>query len=295
MSTLARILVPTDFSPACGRALERAVAVAARTGAELHVLHVQVLHRSKYGWAAVPVIADVEKVIADLSRKDLDAAVQGIRTPLVSEVMQSLEVGPAIVHYSGEHDIDLIVMGTHTRSDFSRMFLGSVAAEVVRESPVSVLVIGAEHPLPSDNYRHVLAPVDFSESSTLALRQAANIARGHEAKLTVMHVVEPPKAVPYISMRESAEALHARATAALDSLLESVGLPPAAAQRLVVIGQPEREIVWHAREQRVDLLVMSTVGLSGLSRLLLGSTTERVLRNAPCAVLAQRGAMLDDL
>ena len=295
MSKLARILVPTDFSPACDHALAEAVAIASRSGAELHVLHVQVLRRSRYGWAAIPVIVDVEKVIADLSRKDLDKAVQNIQLPVISEVIPGLEAPATIVNYCQQHNIDLIVMGSHTRSDLSRMFLGSVTAEVLRESPVSVLVMAPTDAPRPDGYRQVLAPVDFSESSILALRQASAIASAQNAHLIVLHVVEPPKSVPYVSMRGPVEALRQRAAESLDKLLDSAGLPREPAQTLVVIGRSDREIVRCASEQDVDLIVMGTEGLSGLSRLLVGSTTERVLRSAPCAVLAHRGAMVDNL
>lgn len=295
MTKLARILVPTDFSPTCDRALAQAAAIAVRTGAELHVLHVQVLRRSRYGWAAIPNLENVEKVIADLSRKDLDNAVQNIRTPVVSEVIQGLEAALAIAHYCKQHDIDLIVMGTQARTNVSRMFLGSVTSEVLRESPVSVVVIGPEHSLQPDSYRQILAPVDFSESSIAALEQASAIAREHKANLVVMHVVDAPKAVPYASLLESVDELRKRATESLDDLVESAGLVQAPAQTLVVMGRSDLAIVLQAREQVIDLIVMGTVGLSGVGRLLLGSTTDRVLRNAPCAVLAHRGTVTDNL
>lgn len=295
MGKLSRILVPIDFSPVCDRALAQAAAIASRSGAELHVLHVQVLSRSKYGWAAIPVIVDVEKVIADLSRKDLDKAVQHIQPPVISELVQGLDEAPTILEYCRQHDIDLIVMGSQTRNDIGRMFLGSVTAEVLRESPVSVLVIGPEHPLHAEGYRQVLAPVDFSESSVSALQQASVMARAQDANLVVLHVVEPPKSVPYISMRGPVEAWRERAAESLDKLVDSAGLPQAATQSLVLIGRADREIVRCANEQGADLIVMGTEGLSGLSRMLLGSTTERVLRSAPCAVLAHRGAMVDSL
>lgn len=271
--------------------------MASRSGAELHVLHVQVLHPNRYGWAAVPIIVDVEEVIADLSRKDLDKAVHNIQMPVVSEVIQGLAASATILDYCRQHHVDLIVMGSHTRTELSRMFLGSVTAEVLRESPISVLVTGPEDPPGLDGYRQVLAPVDFSESSILALRQASAIASGHNASLVVIHVVEPPTIVPYVSMRGPMEDLRQRAAESLDSLLDSAGLPhtPAPAQRVVIIGSSDREIVRCAREQGVDLIVMGARGLSGLSRLLVGSTTERVLRSAPCAVLAHRGAIVDNL
>lgn len=295
MSQVAGILVPTDFSPACDRALTRAAAIAARTGAELHVVHVQVLHRNRYAWAAMPNIEELEKIIADLCRKDLDEAVANITTPVAREVIQDLREVPAIVHYAETHKIDLIVMGTHAHKGISRLFLGSVAAGVLRESPVSVIVVGPEHELRGQSHHRVLVPLDFSESSLAALRQASATANQHQAELIALHVVEPPRAVPYAGMVESPEAVHEHAVRALDDLLDSTDLPRPPTQRLVLTGRPDEQITAQARARGVDIIVMGTVGLSGLERFLLGSTTERVLRNAPCAVLAHRGAVLENL
>lgn len=295
MSTLSRILVPTDFSPACERALAQAAAIATRTGAELHVLHVQVLHRNRYGWAALPNIEAVEKIIADQSRLDLERSVENIKAPVVHELIRDINAAPAIVGYAEAHNIDLIVMGTHARKGLVRMFIGSVANEVLRDSPVSVLAVGPEHIIPADLYRRVLAPIDFSESATAALQQASAIARQHEAELIALHVVEPRIQTPYDGAGGSPEELREFALKSLDELLATAKLPKPPQQRLVELGPPDEQIVSYAREHSVDLIVMGTVGLSGLSRLLLGSITERVLRNAPCAVLAHRGVVLDRL
>lgn len=296
MSRVTRILVPTDFSPVCDRALARAAAIAARTGAELHVVHVQVLHREMYGWAALPNIVELEGVVRDLCRSDLDKAVANIATPVVREVVQDFKEVPAIVHYVEAHKIDLIVMGTHARKGISRLFLGSVAAGVLREAPVSVVLLGPERELCGDSQHCVLVPVDFSESSIAALRQAVAIARQHQAELIVLHVVELPKAVPYVvGMVESLAAVHERAVQALDQLLDSIDLPQPSAQRVVLTGRPDEQIAAQARKLDADIIVMGMLGASGLRRLLLGSTTERVLRDAPCPVLAHRGSILEDL
>lgn len=295
MNKLAKILVPTDFSPAGERALTQASVIAARTGAELHVVHVQVFPLGKYGWIGMPDVEAVERSIADHVREDLGKAVQKLRQPVVHEVIRDIREAPAIVRYAEERTIDLIVMGTHARKGVKRMLLGSVAAAVVRHSSVSVMVIGPEHEQSGDSPQRVLAPVDFSENSKVALRQAAAIAQQHAAELIALHVVEPPKFVPYVGMIESPEESHEHAMRALDDLLDGVDLPRPPAQRLVVTGHPDEQIAAQARELDVDLIVMGTVGLSGVERLLLGSTTERVLRDAPCAVLAHRGAVLENL
>ncbi|MGB8636006.1 MAG: universal stress protein [Rhodanobacteraceae bacterium] len=295
MSKLSGILVPTDFSLACERALAHAAAIAARTGAKLHVLHVHVLHRDMYGWADIPNIEAVENIIADHSSRDLDKFVEKIKPPVHHEVIREPRAADAIVRYARAHDIDLIVMGTHARKGIARAFMGSVAAEVLRESPVSVLALGPEHVLPADLYRRILAPVDFSDSSRAALQQASAIASQHDADLLALHVIEPRIRTPYDGAGGAPEELRQLAARSLDEWLEAARLPKPPVEKCIMHGPPDEQIVSCARDKFSDLIVMGTVGLSGLSRLLLGSTTERTLRNAPCAVLAHRGEIHEDL
>lgn len=295
MTQVARILVPIDFPPVCDRALKQAVAIAARSGAELHVVHVQVLYWEKYGWAAIPNLEELENDVPNLCRSDLDEVVANISTPVIREVVRDVKEAPAIVHYAEAHKIDLIAMDTHARKGISRLFLGSVTSGVLHQSPASVIVVGPDFEIHEDHYRRVLAPVDFSESSIAALQQAATIASQHDAELIVLHVVDSPQAVPYAGVVESPEVFRERAVRALDDLLGATDLSKQPTRRLVVMGFPSEQITTQARELDVDLIVMGTVGASGLRRLLLGSTTERVLRDAPCAVLAHRGSVLENL
>lgn len=295
MSKLSRILAPTDFSASGIRALTHAAAIAAHTSAELYVLYVQVFNRDLYGWSAIPNIEEIEKTIGDLARQGLDKAVEGVPQAVVHETIKDTREAPAILRYAEARDIDLIVMGTHARKGASRLFLGSVTAEVLRHAPVSVLAIGPEHGLPTGSYSQVLAPVDFSDSSIAALQQASAIAKLHDAQLTVMHVVEPRVPTPYDTLVESLDEVRDRAIETMDKFLANVELPQAPQHKTVVIGPADDQIVSVAREHGADLIVMGTVGRSGLGRLLLGSTTERVLRNAPCAVLAHRGEVYENM
>ena len=295
MKKLARILVPTDFSAGGIRALTHAGAVASRTGAELHVLHVRVFNRNIYGWSAIPNVEEVEKIIADRARQDMAEAIEGLAPDVVHEVVADTKVAPAILRYVEKHDIDLIVMGTQARKGVSRVFLGSVTAEVLRHAPVSVLGIGPEHTLPDDGYRKILAPVDFSDSAATALQQAAATASQHQARLSVMHSIEPNASMAFYGLEEPSKGMHDHAERSLADLLENTELAKAPDDKRITTGPAEDEIVAVAREQHSDLIVMGTVGLSGLERLLVGSTTERVLRKAPCAVLAHRGEVWENL
>lgn len=133
----------------------------------------------------------------------------------------------------------------------------------------------------------ILAPVDFSDASTRALAEAIDLAREYRAKLVVFHVHPIVRAVFLEatlteSPEESAEHL-AEAEKAMRSMVESAGGTDVEFETDATVGNPTLAIV--EASEHCDLIVMSSHGDSGLSELLLGSVTERVVRAAKCSVL----------
>lgn len=135
----------------------------------------------------------------------------------------------------------------------------------------------------------ILCPVDFSEQSRHALRWASAIARHRGVGLTVLYVVEPVLARA-AALRLHLDLLQADATPALREFIAKTlheGQDVAADVRTVVAtGVPADVIVQVSRREAVGLVVMGTHGLGGLRKVVLGSTTERVLRRTECPVLA---------
>jgi nucleotide-binding universal stress UspA family protein len=142
-------------------------------------------------------------------------------------------------------------------------------------------------------FRHILAPTDFSEYSTQAVTSALEWAKKFGAKLTIVHVIElPPYPVEgYVPPSLSAtfmDDLERQATTDLAQLVpeaESAGVEVA---RVVAVGSPYRKIIDMAEAEQVDLIVMATAGRTGFSRLVMGSIAERVVRTASCPVLTIR-------
>ncbi len=144
--------------------------------------------------------------------------------------------------------------------------------------------------LPVFKLKRILVPVDFSECSHKALQYAVPFARQFGATLSLLFVIQPympvsdmvPIDVEAIEMqlRSSGE----KELAALKAALE----PDVKAETSVRIGHPHLEIVRAAAELQADLIVLSTHGRTGLSHVLMGSTTERVVRHAKCPVLVLR-------
>jgi nucleotide-binding universal stress UspA family protein len=144
--------------------------------------------------------------------------------------------------------------------------------------------------------KRVLVPIDYSEFSQAAVDYATDLARGLDAELVMLHVVDPgvpttpTYAGPMMGYDSVYEAQVQKAQAYLDEL--TPWMQGVAHRSLVRSGFPATEIVALAKAEPVDVIVMATHGRTGLSRLVMGSTTEAVLRTSPVPVLTLRTANL---
>jgi nucleotide-binding universal stress UspA family protein len=149
-----------------------------------------------------------------------------------------------------------------------------------------------------ERFRTILVTTDFSDLGDRAIGHAFRMGADHGAKVVVCHVMEIPMApVPLYAQYFPAEIISPGVEQqikqeALDALRERVPadseLNALAKEFVVTRGLPSEEIVRIAREIGADLIVISTHGHTGLTHMLLGSVTERVVRHAPCAVLVVR-------
>lgn len=132
--------------------------------------------------------------------------------------------------------------------------------------------------------RHVLCPIDFSETSRRALDHAAAIAHWYEARLTVLYVYPnlPVLDVPPITLSESGREAINREIERFTAVV-----PRDVPLNSLIVEAPEihREIQAQVTALDADLLVLGSHGRSGVKRLILGSVAERTLRHAPCPVL----------
>ena len=145
------------------------------------------------------------------------------------------------------------------------------------------------------NLKRILVPTDFSESARHALLYGTSFAREYEGELLLLHVVEN-LTVGYASdlfpvpMAEVFQEISGYAKAELAKLAEEARQKGITVAELVAQGKPSAEIIRHAAENSVDMIVLGTHGKGMLDQALFGSTTERVVRRAPCPVLTVRMA-----
>ena len=138
-----RILLPTDGSPPTERALEYAVDLVETYDAELHVLYV-------LDTTATTGDVETESITGeydDISEDIVENVVARVHETGLDRVVDEVRRGPPpmmILEYADEHDVDLIVMGTHGRTGIDRYLLGSVTEKIVRQSEVPVLTV--RHP-----------------------------------------------------------------------------------------------------------------------------------------------------
>jgi nucleotide-binding universal stress UspA family protein len=187
---------------------------------------------------------------------------------------------------------DVLILGTHGRSGFERLFLGSVTEKVLRRVRVPVLTIPQPVREPgSPLYKTILCPVEFSSASIRALEYALSLAREADARLIMLHVIEDvlgstaAGALGHLSVSEYSRQLEQDALARLKGAVPDEARVWCRPDERVVQGRAYREILKVVADERVDIVVMGVQGRGALDRLVFGSTTHRVIREAGCPVL----------
>lgn len=293
------ILVPLDGSPFGEAALPAAIALARRTGARLHLVHV----RPVASWTGISGLASAGSGrIQDEMSRYLDGIVDQTSDELGESVSFSLLDGPvpdAIREYAAARHISVIVMSTHGRRGLSRAWLGSVAAGVVRESPAPVLLVrprkSGARPGANLRIRRILVPLDGSELSATIVPHAAALARITGAAVQLVHVIEPVfrvgEAILVPAVEYDAEA-HERHQLESRGYLERIAARLSgeglAVETRVVSGEAVQTLLDQARETGADLIALATHGRSGWQRLAFGSVADKIVRSSTLPVLAIR-------
>jgi nucleotide-binding universal stress UspA family protein len=141
--------------------------------------------------------------------------------------------------------------------------------------------------------RKILVPTDFSDSARKALTYGVSFAKEFDAEVVLLHVVET-LAVGYASdlfpvpMAEVFQEISGYARKELADLAAEARGKGVPVRELVVQGKPSAEILRVAQQETIDIIVLGTHGKGVLDQALFGSTTERVVRKAPCPVLTVR-------
>ncbi len=295
MLAIKKILFPTDFSECAEHAFAHAAELAAHFDAEVHVFHTRIRPFSYYPALKhlldeAEELEEQENLPHDVSAEKTLKAPLGDQVIVISAEKSGLSAYEEILDYAEEHDIDLIVMGTHGRRGPRRFLIGSTAERVVRMSSCPVLTLRDDAPsMSAENMRHLLVPVDFSEHSMEAVRYAAELATVWNARITLLHVIEEAILPTVYGVEPVAvfpvDHLLEESRKELDKLRAARFDEDAPVDTKVIVGHAATSISDYADEVEADLIVISTHGLTGVKRFLMGSVAEHVVRSSHCAVL----------
>ena len=295
MISINNILCPIDFSEFSLDAVRHGVALARWYSASLTLLHVyQVSHPLPVNGipGSVPVFVQADpNEVADEVRRFCapltDAS--GLRMEVV------VRPGDAAREIRSEAEravFDLVILGTHGRSGFERLFLGSVTEKVLRSTRVPVLTIPPPVREPrAALYTTILCPLDFSVASHAALEYALSLAQEANARLILLHAIEDvlsesgKEALGHLSVSEYYRYREEDAVTRLSRVVPDDARVWSRPEERVVKGRAHDEILKAVADEQVDLVVMGVQGRGGVNRLVFGSTTHRVIREAGCPVL----------
>jgi nucleotide-binding universal stress UspA family protein len=296
MIRITRVLCPVDFSDISQHALDHAAAIAHWYQAPLTLLHV---------FATVPTMDAPPLVLEDADRECLQKSIRRMAAGLPADVRVDVRVEQAehvhseVLRQLAATGADLLVLGTHGRSGFQRLFLGSVTEKVIRKATCPTLVVPPRAAnVPPDapvRFKRILSAIDFSESSLSALAYALNLAEEADAHLTLLHVIEMPPELrenplaPDFDIDRIHAAAEADARRRLQDLIPDQARTYATVDTAVVEGGAYRRVLQCAAEEQADLIVMGVHGRSAIDLLVFGSTTHHVIRAATCPVLIVRG------
>lgn len=279
------ILIPLDGSQLAEGALAYGVAFARALGERIVLITAWEGTESELGNEFPAMALEIEQK----ANAHYTAYLDGVRARLGADVkvethVVSGEASEEILKAAETTQARLLVIGTHGRSGIGRWVYGSTASRLVREAPVPLVVVGPhalQRPAAEVTLKHILVPLDGSSLSEAALPVAKDLAAVLGARLTLVRVVgwaaqTYPYSLPDAYIPQIDEELEAGAKAYLGRMQSEIkGVPVDA---FVVRGVVADGLMGVCEKEGADLVVMTTHARSGLARVALGSTADRMLQ-----------------
>ena len=296
-----RILVPRATLSKTGGMADLALEFAGRYEAEVFLLRVDLDSgggMEDYLWS----LTEDESANREAAMSAPDAGEQIERPGMAGVHLERAGNKPAIaaiIDYSIQNRIDLIMMAAHTHSVLGRRVFGGVQLEVIRWAPCPVLTGRRERAaaLAETPVRHILVPIDFSDQARTSLKVAKELANQYGSRLSVLHIQEE-RFIPRLTERGLSRASipsdpgyqkHAER-----ALKDFAGAKLASGTRIgchIRSGFIGASVAEFASKNEIDLIVISAKGLTDDPDVELGRAADRIVRKAPCPVLTVRSKM----
>ena len=268
-----RILCAVDASRPAAAAFEQALALSARRGAQLVLVHA-VSRDQPYSWGAIERLSALAALRERAEAQNVSVEVR----------VQHGDAASVILLHARAHAPDLIVLGSHEPVGLSRFRFRSVADRVVKAATFPVLLVPAATTQVRPDFRKIVCAIDLSSRSPAVVADAAPLA-GDGGRSVLLHVLKDSVPRHYAGFAvPTFEEMARDARQRLHSILKTQNLE---SDVFVTISTKpiHEEIQRVARLMEADLVVLGATRRTGLRRRLLGSTPLRVSRRAPCPIL----------
>ncbi len=268
MKLLEKIMVATDCSQASKDALRMAVHMAKVFQSELFLLHVISTARH----LSLPLDQLRKQALQRINELKKDLEQVGIRSTAI------IAVGPAsferILQSAEEHDVNVIILGSREKNETDSFLLGITAERVIRRSSKPVWIVKRGCP---PLIKKIVCPVDFSDPAGRALQNSIHLARVLRAELSILHVISKPA--------KSKVASHQAQQKDFEVFLKNHDFYNVTYTKEIRRGAAHLNILDLIKEKSADLVVMGSVGQTGLAKISLGQVAVKVVREMPCSVI----------
>jgi nucleotide-binding universal stress UspA family protein len=264
---MEKLMVATDGSKYSESAIREAINLAKICSSNL--IAVSVVKTNLEFDSVLPQFVEKaeQDAIKHLESVKAQATKEGVNC--ITVVSFSEEPYEDIVRHASKNNVDMIIMGTHGKTEMKRLMMGSVTAKVIGHAPCNVLVLPLNAKVECKN---VLIATDGSKYSDAAASEAIGIAKRCGSSLIVTSVA-------------SSDAEIASAKDNVSKVAEAAEKEGIKTAPVVTTGKPYEAIIETSKQEKADLIVVGSHGKTGLVRLLMGSVTERVIGHAEAAVL----------
>jgi nucleotide-binding universal stress UspA family protein len=291
------IMVPVDGSAFSREAVFHGLRLARKNGAHLRLVRV----------ASIPGLVGESDVVslettARMSERDrllteLYRLAAECRANSPVEVTATVEDGPiadALRGHALRHNVDLIVMATHARRGLARVWLGSVADRLIRETGLPVLLVRppslATELIDGSCYKRIIVPLDGSALAERSLAPASALAELEHAELTLLRIVPVAKSIAPGELHATIGPARARDVEEAERYLAGVRVRFAERHvrmrsSVVVADDIPRAIIGFAQANDGDLIAIATHGRGGIARAVLGSVADRVMSEGVLSVM----------
>lgn len=292
-----KILVSVDFSSDADAAFQQAIWLARKCHASMVLAHTRrdlrhAMHSSSYE-ARLDFLYGKGDLLQEELRKFSNLKLQQMVTKAGAQDLdirfETLLGEPFVqlTHAVQAQGYDLVFAGTRGLSAWQQIFVGSTAKKLIRSCPADVWIV--KSPIPVEP-KVVLAATDFSDVSLKAVTKALHVAQLAGATFHLLHVIDSgdiPEGQTSTILRGGPleKEILSDAKKRLESMMEPFKTARVPIQIHVGWGAPWQVIVEMAKSLDASLIVLGTVGRSGISSLLLGNTAETVLNHCECSVL----------